>query len=183
MFAIIEDGGRQYRVHPGDKLEIDFRADLRDGDGVRFDRILAAGTESEGKIGQPVISGAVVEAEVVDEEVRGPKLEVGKFRRRKGYIRHNGHIQRYTAVRVTVIEVPGFETAKAPPLPVKTPWPGPAGESAAQPATGESAPAVTEASAASAMPAVSAPDSSAPEAAAPPAPANTPDVGESSAAS
>lgn len=111
MFAIIEDGGRQYRVQAGDKLHIDYRVDLRDGDAVRFERILAAGNDAEAKIGQPLISGAVVDAQVIDEEVRGRKLEIGKFRRRKGHIRHNGHIQRYTLVRVTTIEVPGFEKA------------------------------------------------------------------------
>lgn len=110
MFAIIEDGGRQYRVQVGAKLEIDLRSDVRGGDSVRFDRILAAGDSAAGKIGQPVISGAVVEAKVVEQDFRGPKLEVGKFRRRKGYIRHNGHTQRYTKIQVTSIAVPGFDT-------------------------------------------------------------------------
>ena len=114
MFAIIEDGGRQYRVQVGAKLEIDLRSDVQGGDSVRFDRILAAGDSAAGKIGQPVISGAVVEAKVVEQDFRGPKLEVGKFRRRKGYIRHNGHTQRYTRIQVTSIAVPGFDTVSTP---------------------------------------------------------------------
>lgn len=114
MFAIIEDGGRQYRVQAGDKVNVDYRADLVDGDAVKFDRVLAAGNDATGSIGRPVIEGAVVEATVIDDEFRGPKLEIGKFRRRKGYIRHNGHIQRYTKVRVTAITVPGFDTVRAP---------------------------------------------------------------------
>lgn len=122
MFAIIEDGGRQYRVQAGDKLKIDYRAELHKGDAVQFDRILAAGTAAAGTIGRPVLEGALVEATVVDDEVRGPKIEVGKFRRRKGYIRHNGHIQRYTAVKVLSIAVPGFETVLAPE-PVAAPAP------------------------------------------------------------
>ncbi|RPI90040.1 MAG: 50S ribosomal protein L21, partial [Planctomycetaceae bacterium] len=85
MFAIIEDGGRQYRVQAGDKLNVDYRADLVDGDALKFERVLAAGTDAAGKIGRPVIDGAVVEATVIDDEFRGPKLEIGKFRRRKGY--------------------------------------------------------------------------------------------------
>lgn len=123
MFAIIEDGGRQYRVQAGDKVHIDYRAELRDGDALRFERILAAGTEATATIGQPLISGAVVEATVVDDEVRARKLEIGKFRRRKGHIRHNGHIQRHTLVRVMAIEVPGFEKVLAPVAPPAAPAP------------------------------------------------------------
>jgi large subunit ribosomal protein L21 len=109
MFAVFEDGGRQYRVQPGDKVKIDFRDTAKAGDALNFDRILAAGTDSTASIGRPTIEGAVVEAQVLDGEVRGPKLEVGKFRRRKGTIRHNGHIQRYTAVEIKAINVPGLE--------------------------------------------------------------------------
>jgi len=114
MFAIIEDGGRQYRVQAGDKVQIDYRCEANDGDAVLFEKILAAGTDKAGKIGQPAIAGAVVEATVLDSEVRGRKIEVGKFRRRKGTIRHNGHIQRYTQVQITGIKVPGFDAVTAP---------------------------------------------------------------------
>jgi large subunit ribosomal protein L21 len=110
MFAIIEDGSHQYRVEAGDRLEIDFRDALHIGDAVQFDRVLAAGTDSSGQIGRPLINGATVEAQVIDDEAKGPKLEVGKFRRRKGYIRHNGHTQKYTQVRITAIKVPGIES-------------------------------------------------------------------------
>jgi large subunit ribosomal protein L21 len=108
MFAIIEDGSRQYRVQPGDKLKIDFRDSAQPGESLRFDRVLAAGTDSDAKIGRPVLDGAAVEARVLETEVRGPKLEIGKFRRRKGHIRHNGHIQKYTSIEVTAIHVPGL---------------------------------------------------------------------------
>ncbi|MFM7159901.1 MAG: bL21 family ribosomal protein, partial [Planctomycetaceae bacterium] len=50
----------------------------------------------------------------LEAEVRGRKIEVGKFRRRKGTIRHNGHIQRYTKIQITRIEVQGFEKVSAP---------------------------------------------------------------------
>jgi len=109
MFAIFEDGSHQYRVHTGDRLEVDFRVSAKTGDSLSFDRVLAAGTDSTGKIGRPLIDGASVQAEVVDEEVRGRKLEIGKFRRRKGHVRHNGHTQKYTQVRITGITVPGLE--------------------------------------------------------------------------
>lgn len=109
MFAIFEDGGRQYRVQPGDKLKIDLRDEAKPGETLNFDRVLAAGTEAGSSvIGRPLIAGAAVQAEVLDPEVRARKLEVGKFRRRKNYIRHNGHTQRYTAVKVTAINVPGL---------------------------------------------------------------------------
>jgi len=110
MFAIFEDGSRQYRVQAGDRLEIDLRVSAKTGDSLSFDRVLAAGTDSSGRIGRPLIDGASVQAEVVDDEVRGRKLEIGKFRRRKGHIRHNGHMQKYTQVRITGITVPGLES-------------------------------------------------------------------------
>lgn len=107
MFAIFEDGSHQYRVQAGDKLRVDFREAARAGDALSFSRVLAAGSETSGKIGQPVIEGASVTAEVLDTAYDA-KLEVGKFRRRKGYIRHNGHTQKYTAVKITAINVPGL---------------------------------------------------------------------------
>ena len=53
-------------------------------------------------------------ATVLEAEVRGRKIEVGKFRRRKGTIRHNGHTQRYTKIQITGIQVPGFDAVSAP---------------------------------------------------------------------
>lgn len=107
MFAIFEDGSHQYRVQPGDKLRVDYRDAAKPGDALNFDRVLAAGSDTSGQIGRPVIAGASVTAEVLDVAF-DPKLEVGKFRRRKGYIRHNGHTQKYTAVKITAINVPGL---------------------------------------------------------------------------
>ena len=115
MFAIFEDGSHQYRVQTGDRLEIDFRA-VKTGDSLSFDRVLAAGSDTAGQIGRPLVKGATVQAEVLhglegrqDGTVKARKLEVGKFRRRKGHVRHNGHIQKYTQVRITAISVPGIE--------------------------------------------------------------------------
>lgn len=107
MFAIFEDGSHQYRVKSGDKLDVDFRDTAKVGDTLSFDRVLAAGTDTTGTIGRPLIEGASVQAEVLDESFQAPKLEVGKFKRRKGHIRHNGHVQLYTRVRITAINVPG----------------------------------------------------------------------------
>lgn len=115
MFAIFEDGSHQYRVTTGDRLEVDFREAAKVGDSLKFDRVLAAGTDAKGQIGQPLLKGASIQAEVVDDCVKAPKIEVGKFRRRKGYIRHNGHTQKYTQVRITAINVPGIESPAAAP--------------------------------------------------------------------
>ena len=109
MFAIFEDGSHQYRVHAGDKLDVDFRVSARTGDTLSFDRVLAAGTDTTGAIGRPLLDGATVQAEVLDDEFKAPKLEIGKFKRRKGHIRHNGHTQKYTRIRITAINVPGVE--------------------------------------------------------------------------
>lgn len=107
MFAIFEDGSRQYRVQPGDKVKVDFREAAQPGDTLSFDRVLAAGSEASGQIGRPLIAGASVAAEVL-ATAYDRKLEVGKFRRRKLSIRHNGHTQRHTSVKITGITVPGL---------------------------------------------------------------------------
>jgi len=114
MFAIFEDGSHQYRVRAGDVITIDFRGSAAPGDAISFDRVLAAATDAASAIGQPLVSGASVQAEVIDPEVRGRKLEIGKFRRRKLHIRHNGHVQRYTTVRITAITVPGLQPPDQP---------------------------------------------------------------------
>jgi large subunit ribosomal protein L21 len=138
MFAIFEDGSHQYRVKTGDRLEVDFRESAKDGDALSFDRVLAAGDDATGKIGRPVIEGAVVQAEVVNDEFKAPKLEIGKFRRRKGHIRHNGHTQKYTQIRITGINVPGLVAAvpepAANPAPEPAPTTNPAPEPTANPA-------------------------------------------------
>lgn len=108
MFAVFEDGNRQYRVQKGDKLEVDYRLAAKNGDVLSFDRVLAAATDSKNAIGRPVIDGANIQAEVVDADATGPKLEIGKFKKRKSYNKHTGHRQRYTAVRITNINVPGL---------------------------------------------------------------------------
>ena len=101
MYAIIADGGRQYKVEEGQELEIDLR-DAAEGDQITFDRVLTISSEEGVKVGQPVVEGASVTAEVLDE-VKGDKLYVQKFRRRKNSKRRTGHRQRYTKVRVSSI--------------------------------------------------------------------------------
>jgi large subunit ribosomal protein L21 len=103
MYAIISEGGRQFRVEEGQQLDIDYR-DVPVGDEVRFERVLAYQDDSQLSVGQPVLEGAQVTAEVLSV-VQGPKLVVQKARRRKTYRRKTGHRQLYTRVKINKIQV------------------------------------------------------------------------------
>ena len=104
MYAIIRDGGRQYRVKEGQEIEIDFRDKASPGDQIKFGEVLAAGEGEKLKYGAPLLSGASITAEVIGA-VNGPKLTVQKFRRRKTFRRKTGHRQLYTRVRIGQISV------------------------------------------------------------------------------
>ena len=101
MYAIIADGGRQYRVEEGQLLVVDYR-DVESGSEIRFDRVLAVSGDAGVKIGTPMVTGATVTAEVIGPE-HGPKLTVQKFRRRKNYRRRTGHRQIHTRVKIRSI--------------------------------------------------------------------------------
>ena len=120
MFAIVEDGSRQYRVQEGDTLTIDYRADANTGDELAFDRVLLANGGAASVIGRPLIDGASVQAEIVEAEVKGPKIEVQKIRRRKNSRRHTGHRQKHTTVRIKAINVPGLEVVATPDAPAES---------------------------------------------------------------
>lgn len=97
MYAIIKDGGHQYRVAEGDKILIE-RTGLESGASLKFDQVLFA----DGKIGTPVIEGASVDAVVV-EPVKAKKIYVVKYKRRKNYRRRTGHRQKLTKVEIKAI--------------------------------------------------------------------------------
>ncbi len=99
MYAIIVDGGRQYKVEKGQQLDIDLRRDVQAGDTIEFSQVLAIGGDEGLKLGSPAISGAKVTAKVIGEQ-KGDKVIVQKFRRRKNYLRRNGHRQQYTRVEI-----------------------------------------------------------------------------------
>jgi large subunit ribosomal protein L21 len=120
MFAVISDGSRQYRVEEGATLIVDYREGAEKGHAVRFEQVLLANGGGASSIGLPAISGAMVEATVVEPEVKGIKLEIGKFRRRKNSRRHTGHRQKYTSVKITAITVPGLEVVEKPAEEKKT---------------------------------------------------------------
>ena len=99
--AIIETGGKQYRVAEGDVLFIE-KLDVAAGDTVKFDRVLAVIDEDSTKFGTPVVEGASVSANVV-KNGRGKKIRVFKMKPKKGYRRTQGHRQPYTKVQIKTI--------------------------------------------------------------------------------
>lgn len=102
MYAIIEDGGRQHKVQNDLRLLIDYNKKLQPGDTIEFERILALCDGENVKIGQPIVSGAKVLAEVIDVK-KGPKLTICWLRKRKNSRRKTGHRQKYTYIKVTQI--------------------------------------------------------------------------------
>jgi large subunit ribosomal protein L21 len=118
MFAVIRTGGKQYRVAPNDVIEIEKIAG-NPGDIVELGEVLLLGGD-EPKAGKPLISGALVAAEVV-EQGRGEKIIVFKKKRRKGYRRTKGHRQLLTTIRITEILTDGKRPSKqaAKPQPKK----------------------------------------------------------------
>lgn len=102
MYAIIEDGSRQYRVQEGDVVKVDFR-DAEVGTNLEFNRVLLYQNDGDTRIGQPILEGAKVVGEIVDHP--STKLYIQHFRRRKNYRRLKGHRQHYTNVKIQKIVV------------------------------------------------------------------------------
>ena len=103
MYAVIETGGKQYRVKEGDILDVERISGVSDEQKeVVFDRVLLVGNGDDVKVGKPVVEGAAVNAELV-RDVRGPKVIVFKFKKRKQYRRKNGHRQDLHRVRIQSI--------------------------------------------------------------------------------
>ena len=100
MYAVIATGGKQYRVQPGEIVRVEKLE--TDKGNVTFDQVLMVADGENIKIGTPIVSGAKVTAEIV-ENGRGKKLLIYKYRRRKGYRRKTGHRQSFTAVKITAI--------------------------------------------------------------------------------
>lgn len=97
MYAIIETGGKQYKVAQGDVLFIE-KLDAQAGDAVVFDKVLAI-LGDETKIGAPMVEGATVDASIV-KNGKGKKVRIFKMKPKKGYRRRQGHRQPYTKVEI-----------------------------------------------------------------------------------
>ena len=101
MYAIIKTGGKQYRVSPGQTLRVE-KLDGSIGDSIELSDVLLVGGEGETRIGQPLVDGAKVNAEIV-EQGRAKKIIVFKKKRRKGYHKKQGHRQYFTSLKITGI--------------------------------------------------------------------------------
>ncbi|HEX5053554.1 MAG TPA: 50S ribosomal protein L21 [Planctomycetota bacterium] len=102
MYAVLDDRNQQYRVQPGDRIQIHLRDDVAEGENLTFDKVCLLGGEGEGRIGTPFVEGASVTATVV-RQVKGPKVVIGKFRRRKNSRRRTGFRAKYTLVQIEAI--------------------------------------------------------------------------------
>ena len=103
MYAVIQTGGKQYRVAPGDVIEVE-KLPVDEGAEVTFDQVLLVGSEGETRLGQPLVPGAKVVARVV-KNGRAPKVLVFKIKRRKNYRRKQGHRQAFTRLSIQDIQV------------------------------------------------------------------------------
>ena len=101
-YAVIETGGKQYRVQAGDELEIERIDGAEAGSKVSLAPVLARNVSGTLEIGAPAIEGAAVEADVI-EETRGKKVVAFKKKRRKGYHRKVGHRQDLLKVKITTV--------------------------------------------------------------------------------
>ncbi|MFP4031892.1 MAG: 50S ribosomal protein L21 [Desulfococcaceae bacterium] len=114
MYAVVNSGGKQYKVQKGDILRVE-RMDGQVGDTVDFDRVLMFNDGEDVRIGQPLLEDVKVRGEIVAQD-KSKKILVFKYKRRKGYRRTQGHRQPFTAVRIDRIgpDGPSAEAAPAP---------------------------------------------------------------------
>ena len=102
-YAIIETGGKQYRVAVGQTLSIE-KLPVEPGADITFDRVLMVGGDGSARVGTPLLAGATVQAQV-EQQYRGPKIIVFKYKPKKRYRRRTGHRQSLTRVAITAINV------------------------------------------------------------------------------
>jgi large subunit ribosomal protein L21 len=101
MYAVIQTGGKQYRVSEGDTLRVEKLA-VDAGGEVAFSEVLLVADGDEVKVGRPYVDGYRVTA-TVESHGRGEKVRILKFRRRKHHLKRQGHRQSYTALKITAI--------------------------------------------------------------------------------
>ena len=101
MYAVIESGGKQHRVQEGETLKLE-KIEVAPGGTVEFDKVMMIGAGADVRIGQPLLAGAKVTAEVI-QQGRHPKIHIIKFKRRKHHMKRTGHRQWFTEVKITGI--------------------------------------------------------------------------------
>ena len=103
MYAVIETGGKQYKVTPGDVIDVEHLPVDDEEATVTFERVLMVRDDNAVQVGSPLVEGASVTASVLDR-VRGKKLLVFKMKRRKGYRRRRGHRQNLHRIKIESID-------------------------------------------------------------------------------
>jgi large subunit ribosomal protein L21 len=103
MYAIIETGGKQYRVQEGDTLFVEKLA-VEAGSVIELDRVLAVSKDDSLTVGSPIVAGAVVKATVI-EEGRARKVTIYKYKAKKDYRKKQGHRQPYTKLKIETISL------------------------------------------------------------------------------
>ncbi|MEZ5479373.1 MAG: 50S ribosomal protein L21 [Thiolinea sp.] len=101
MYAVIATGGKQYRVAEGDVIQVE-KLDAEEGASVDFDHVLMVGEGDEVRVGAPYVEGCKVTA-TVKSQMRGEKIEIMKFRRRKHHQKRTGHRQYLTQLEISAI--------------------------------------------------------------------------------
>jgi large subunit ribosomal protein L21 len=102
MYAVIQTGGKQYKVAPGDVLKVE-KLEAQKGDTIEIKEVYMISDGDTMSVGKPTLASAMVTAEVMGD-VKGEKLLIFKHRRRKGFRRTNGHRQNYTTLKVKEIK-------------------------------------------------------------------------------
>jgi large subunit ribosomal protein L21 len=102
MYAVVNTGGKQYKVQKGETLRIE-KIPGAVGSSVTFDKVLMVADGENIRVGQPVLENVAVQAQIVEQD-KAKKILIFKYKRRKRYRRKNGHRQPFTAIRIDGIE-------------------------------------------------------------------------------
>jgi len=103
MYAVIKTGGKQYKVSEGETLKIE-KLEVEPGKKVTFNEVLMIADGANVKVGSPLVEKAVVEAKVISQG-KGKKVNILKFKRRKHYMKQQGHRQLFTEIKIGKIKV------------------------------------------------------------------------------
>jgi len=102
MYAVIQTGGKQYKVSPGDEIKVE-KIDAQPGDLITIDKVLMVSDEGKLNIGRPYLEDVIVKARIL-KHGKSKKIIVFKFKRRKNYKRKKGHRQLYSLIKIEEIE-------------------------------------------------------------------------------
>lgn len=103
-FAVIQTGGKQYKVQEGDRIQIEtLSGDFKEGDKISFDEVVLTDDGKATKVGAPTVKGAKVEAKFLGEE-KGKKIRIQKFKSKSNYAKIQGHRQNYFNVEITSVK-------------------------------------------------------------------------------